>query len=214
MQIRFELTGLTALLMHNDDVEAADRLKSWQKNPDNKQISVAGDDRSPGWTWRNYLYHDGKNIALPSQNLMVALRQAGAQMVLKKNKTYKEISQSGMGILTEFMDFRSGGKQIKIGDIIALRDKTFEQQSNACRDLGFRLFIKRARVAQSKHVRVRPRFDQWSISGELTVVAQELTFDIVSKLFDLAGRVGLCDWRPGCKTPGPFGMFSSKIESV
>lgn len=211
MQVRFELTGITSLLMHNDDVEAADRLQRWRKDPTNKGISVPGDDRSPAWTWQTYLYHDGSHVAMPSQNIMVCLRQAGTQMILKKQKTYKEVSQSGMGITTEFVPFLSGGRQIAMQEIIALQDKPFIDQSDACRAIGFRLFAKRARIGTSKNIRVRPRFDQWSVSGEITVVAPELTLPVVRQLFEIAGRVGLCDWRPGCKTPGPFGMFTSEV---
>ena len=75
-------------------------------------------------------------------------------------------------------------------------------------------FVKRAKIGTSKHIRVRPRFDSWQVRGELLVVEAALTFDIVSQLFELAGRVGLCDWRPGGKTPGTFGMFDSKLTKI
>lgn len=214
MRVSFELRGLTAMLQHKDDIEMADRLDQWRKDPRNKGISKAGDDRSPAWTWQSCLYHDGKHISMASENIMVCLRQAGAQMILKKQKTFKEISQSGMSILTEFCEFTTGGRQISMHDIIAIRDMSFEQQADACRELGFRLWCKRAKIGTSKHIRVRPRFDDWAIRGELLVVAPELTLDAVRQLFDLAGRVGLCDWRPGCKTPGPFGMFEAIVSQV
>lgn len=214
MKIRFDLTGITALLMHNDDFESSDLLNAWRKAPANKGISVAGDDRSPAWTWQTYLYHDGEHLAIPSQNLMTCLRSAGSQMILKKQKTFKEISQSGMGIYSEFLDFRNDGKQIAIRDVVAFRDETFQSHQEMTRKLGFRLFGKRAKIGTSKHLRIRPRFDNWSASGELVVVAPELTFDALKQMFELAGRVGLCDWRPGCKTPGPFGMFSAKLAKI
>lgn len=216
MKIGFELTGLTALIQHQDDVEASDRLDAWRKDSKNRGVSKAGDDRSPAWTWQTYLYHDGQHVALPSQNLMVCLRTAGAQMILKKQKTFKEISQSGMGIFAEYMDFRCGpgNKQVKIEDVLALADLPFPEQADAVRQLGFRLFVKRARIGTSKHVRVRPRFDAWTASGVVVTTKQELTFDAVCKLFELAGSVGMCDWRPGCKTPGPFGMFTSELKQL
>ena len=216
MRIGFELTGLTALIQHQDDVEASDRLDAWRKDSKNRGVSKAGDDRSPAWTWQTYLYHDGEHIALPSQNLMVCLRTAGGQMILKKQKTFKEISQSGMGILAEYLEFRCGADnhQVAIADVLAVADATFVEQADMARELGFRLFIKRAKIGTSKHVRVRPRFDQWTARGEVVTTKQELTFDAVSKLFELAGSVGLCDWRPGCKTPGSFGMFTSQLREV
>jgi len=218
MKVAFELKGLTALLPHNDDVTASDRLEAWRKAPENKGISRAGDDRSPSWTWHEYLYDDGENVSIPSQNLMTCLRSAGSQMILKKQKTFKEISQAGMGVFAEYLDFRVGDSKasIPIASVRELRDLTFEEQADAVRDLGFRLFVKRARIGTSKHVRVRARFDNWHASGEIIVraSAQELTFERVSKLFELAGQVGLCDWRPGCKTPGPFGMFKSTVKQT
>ena len=35
--------------------------------------------------------------------------------------------------------------------------------------LGFELFAKGAKIGQSKHIRVRPRFNAWSASGTITV---------------------------------------------
>ena len=213
MRLAFELRGITALLMHQDDVEASDRLDAWRKDPKNKGVSKAGDDRSPAWTWQTYCYGDGKRLTVPSANLMVALRQAGSQMILKKQKTFKEISQSGMFIESEFLDFQCGSplRSVDMEAIAGLAEKPFAAQADAVRKLGFRLFVKRAKIGTSKHIRVRPRFDQWRITGAIETHAAELTEDAVRQLFQLAGRVGLCDWRPGCKTPGPFGMFEATV---
>lgn len=214
LTVAFELTGIMPLIVHQDDVEASDTLQEWRKDPANKNLSVAGDDRSPAWTWQTYLYSDGENVTLPAANLMVCLRQAGAQLIMKKQKTYKEISQSGLLIPTEYLDFRCNGHAIPMAKIEAMRDDRFPVQMKKAQDLGFRLFIKRARVGQSKHVRVRPRFDRWSAGGTIQVLAPEISYEVLTQLFELAGRVGLCDWRPGCKTPGPYGMFSATLKKV
>lgn len=214
MQVRFELTGVMPLLMHQDDVEAADLLQKWRKDPANKNLSTPGDDRSPAWTWQTYLYHDGTHVVLPAANIAVALRQAGTQMILKRQKTFKELTQSGMLITTEFCEFRCHGNQIALADLAAVRDLPFTEQADRCRELGFRLFAKRARIGTSKNIRVRPRFDNWSVSGVIDVFALELTLPVLQQLFEIAGRVGLCDWRPGCKTPGPFGMFQAELAKV
>ena len=214
MNVRFELTGVMPLIAHQDDVEASDLVKEWQRDPANKNMSVAGDDRSPPWTWQTYLYSDGEHVTLPAANLMVCIRQAGANLILKKQKTYKEISQSGLLIPTEFLTFTVDGQQIPMSAIHAMRDDTFKRQAEAVEKLGFRLFVKRAKVGQSKHVRVRPRFDRWSISGTIRILVPEISYDVLVQLFDLAGRVGLCDWRPGCKTPGPYGMYESRLKKA
>lgn len=212
MILKFKLKGLTPLLMAKHDIEERDRLAAWRKDPANKNRSVPGDDRAPAWTWQTALYHDGERISFPSDNIMVALRQAGAQMILKKQKTMKEISQSGLLIVEEFCDFTTGGKSIDMQTIAGLAEQSFQEQSNAVRKLGFRLFVKPCRVQTSSHIRVRPRFDNWQVSGSIQVLAPELTREVVQQLFALAGRVGVGNWRPGCKTPGRFGMFEAVVE--
>lgn len=215
MLVEFKLRGLTALLMHADDVEQADLLTEWRQDPDNKGVSKAGDDRSPAWTWQTYLYRseEGK-IAWPSANLMVCLRQAATQIVMKKQKTFKEASQAGIWPSKEYFSFLCQGKEIGMDKIQAMTDLPFAQQVQRCRDLGFTLFTKRARVGTSKHVRVRPRFDNWSVVGTLEVQDSipELTTQVIEQFFTLAGRIGLGDWRTGCKTPGPYGRFISELK--
>lgn len=217
MQVKFKLTGRTPLLMHSDSIEASEEVKAWQKDPANKGLSVAGDDRSPAWTWQGYLYSDGEHVAVPASNIMVCLRQAGVQIPLgkgSKGKTLKEATQSCMYIDEEFCRFESNGRQIPVAPILSMRADgiSFEEQSDAVRGLGFRLYLKRARIGQSKHIRCRPRFDNWSVSGTVFITRPDIiSINVLDQLFGIAGNVGLGDWRPGCKTPGSFGMFSHEL---
>jgi len=218
---RFTLTGITPCLFHSDDVEAGDDLKEWRRSPDNKDSSVPGDDRSPAWTWQTYLYHDGTHVAVPATNLMKSLCYAGSQMTLKGKTTFKKLSQSGLLIPSEYLDFRYGpdlDRKLPIADVLAVRESPFKEQSNWARDRGFRLFVKRAPVGVGggKHVRVRARFDSWRITGVVQPTAPELTPDIVAKMFEVAGKqAGLLDWRPASpKSPGAFGMYMAKLEPV
>lgn len=212
MLVDFTLTGKMPLLMHADNVEGSALLDEWRKAPENKNLSVPGDDRSPPWTWQTYCYSDGIHIVMPHENIMVALRNAGTQLTLKRQKTFKEISQSGLLMQDEYCEFRAGKNQVAIDDLTAMRDRPFAEQSELVKKMGFSLFAKRARVGQAKHVRVRPRFDAWSVSGTIAILKPEITYEVLVKLFDLAGSVGLCDWRPGCRTPGPYGMFTSELK--
>lgn len=214
MQIAFELRGMMPLLMHADDVEAADLMGEWRKDPANKNVSVPGDDRSPPWTWQTYCYHDGEYLSMPAAAIAVCLRQAGTQLILKRQKTFKELTQSGMLIDQEYCEFRNGGKQIPVDLLHDIRELPFRQQADAVRQAGFRLFVKRAVIGRAKHVRVRPRFESWSVNGTATVTATELNIDVLRQIFSFAGRIGLCDWRPGCKTPGTFGMFSATVDKI
>lgn len=217
MKVAFTLRGLSSLIQHADDIERADFLKQWRSDPRNSGVSVKGDDRTPAWTWQTYLYHDGTHITIPQDNLSVCLRAAGGQMSLKGNTTFKKLTQSGMRIESEFLEFRCGKDNLQrsIADVFALQHLEFSQQANYVREkLGFRLFLKRAKVGATKHIRVRPRFDDWTIRGTALIVAQELKIDVIRRLFEIAGSVGLGDWRPGSKTPGPFGVFESTVEKI
>jgi hypothetical protein len=80
LDYEFVLKCLSPILTHNDDVMASDELAAWRKDPKNKSVSVPGDDRSPPWTWMTYLYHDGVRLAMPQDNIMCALRHAGAKV--------------------------------------------------------------------------------------------------------------------------------------
>ena len=220
MKIDFELMGMTPFLMHKDDVEGSDQLKIWRTDPKNKEISVPGDDRSPAWTWHTYIHNDGKHFALPFDMLLANLRCGGAKKILKKMKTYKESVSAGTAIDGEFVDFftriNGGWKQVPIEPIVKMQHQPFAEQADRVRDLGFSLFVKRAKpegARGSKHVRVRPRFENWKVSGTLTVSARELTFSVMEEIFNLAGRIGLGDWRPGSpKSPGPFGQY--RVEKL
>jgi len=209
----FTLKGITPFLMHADDVEAADMLKDWRKSPGNKNQSTAGDDRSPAWTWQTYWYLDDKgNLTIPSDNLMRCLCKAGSKIILKKQTSFKELTQTGLCLPSDTLDFRNAGAPVPVAEFVEHRDEKFADQKKRVQKAGFDLLVKRAAVGQSKHVRVRPMFRSWSASGTIQVTAQEFDAEKLQELFDLAGTVGLGDWRPGGKTPGRFGMFESEVK--
>ena len=212
---RYTLTGVSPLLMHADDVEKSDMLMAWRKDPKNKGISVSGDDRSPGWTWQTYCFSDGEFMVMPAECLSASIRQAGGSMILKGKKSFKEASQCGIIFNEDFPPLLVNGKPLKVSKIEDVRDKSFDEQREAVRRMGFDLFVKRAKIGQSKHVRVRPRFEEWSLKGTLEVTAKEIGESDLRQLFELAGFYkGLGDWRPGCKTPGRFGRFTAEIEKA
>ena len=213
----FTLTGTTPLIMHRDDVEAADMVTAARKDKASKD-QPRGDDRFPAWSWQTYLYDDGELVCLPSDNIRAALCKAGASIPIPKGrngKTFKAATQSGIILTRESNAFFTGGEEVAIADCRALWDEDFTDQANAVRDLGFRLLLKRAAVGQSKHVRVRPIFDEWSCEGEVVVTAPEITKSILQELFDVAGIGGIGDWRPSSsKKPGHHGQFSAKVKKA
>jgi hypothetical protein len=215
------ITGTQPLLMHNDDIEWADAMARWRDDKDNKKSSKAGDDRSPAYRWIGALYrNDAGQIIVPTENVMRALMEGGAMVPVpggKSGKTFKSQSQSGIMPNDIGWSLLINGRQIDAAKTIdaLLRETNFEKHKEAVQQLGFSLFLKRAKIGSSKHVRVRPRFENWSTSGELIVTDEQITTDVLSDILEMAGKYkGLGDWRPSSKTPGTFGMFTSMVEEI
>ena len=193
-------------------------MEQWKLDKDNKKNSKAGDDRSPAFRWIGNLYRNGSGqIIMPTDNIMRCLME-GASMVLvpggKSGKTFKAQSQSGIMPRSIGWEVLVNGQRIDTSALAGLmKEPDFAKHEAAARKMGFTLFKKRARIGQSKHVRVRPRFDQWSASGELCVVDEQITTSVLEDVLEMAGKYkGLGDWRPSSKTPGTFGMFTAKVE--
>jgi len=130
-------------------------------------------------------------------------------------RTAKEIAVSGVFFTDEHLTFTTSGKQLPYDAIRTFLDQPeFAHHAAAVQKLGFKLDVRRAVVGTAKHVRVRPRFETWTVSGTLEVTADEITHDLLVSIFEQAGRVGLGDWRPGAKTPGVYGMFSTNLKRI
>lgn len=213
------LTGITPLLLHHDNIGWAETMQKWTLDPANKKISVKGDDRSPAWRWIGALYVDSGKLVIPSDNLMTFLREGGARISTGKGQeTFKRRSQSGLVVDQAAWPIKVDGKEIPYAPFEALIDNPdFALHEQACKDYGFELFCKRAKISQSaKHVRVRPRFNTWSCAGTVTVLDDLITDDIFSSMLELAGAyAGLCDWRPSSpKSPGSFGQCVADIKAI
>ena len=212
----FTLTGKSPLLMHHDDIKGADRLKAWRSNHANKSISTPGDDRSPAWTWTTYLYTSRGEIVVPSEAIMGALRSAGAQVSLKGKQTFKAATQYGILTSAESFPILIGGETVATKPIEAMQlSNDFDEHEKTAESLGFVLFVNRAKIGQAKHVRVRPRFDEWAVKGMVQITEPAITEPILRELFAIAGdRAGIGDWRPSSKTPGPYGRFDADVKRV
>ncbi|MCK9327970.1 MAG: hypothetical protein M0P69_20920 [Bacteroidales bacterium] len=211
------LNGMRDLLMHKDNIQHGERVKKWSKDPANKDVSVAGDDRSPAWTWIGYLYAEYGKVVIDSDNLMTMLREGGAQVSTGKGKkTFKAQTQSGIIVNEIGWPLIVDWREIDYEPIKALlNENDFEKHLELAEELGFTLFVKRAKIGMSKHIRVRPRFSNWQASGTITVTDPMLTKDVLQDILTFAGaRCGLCDWRPSSKSPGQFGTFMATLEEI
>lgn len=211
------LTGKMPMLHHADNIEWADQMDAWKDNPKNKKGSKAGDDRSPAFRWLGSLYHDGNVIAIPNDNLMRAFMEGGAMVPVpggRGGKTFKAQTQSGMLVEGTHWPLLIDNKTVPVKPFLALEsESSFTAHRVAAEKAGFSLHVKRAKIGQSKHVRVRPMFERWSTSGTVHVWDDQITTDVLSQVVTHAGLYkGLGDWRPGGKTPGPYGMFTATVK--
>ena len=214
---KITITGTQPLLMHADDIEWADQMTAWKDNADNKKSSTAGDDRSPAWRWLGNLYHDKTRLVMPVENIMRCLMEGAAMVPVpngKMGKTFKAQSQSGIQPTDANWPLMVGGKEIAADKLLKLTGvKDFEVHKKAALDHGFELFLKRAKIGSSKHVRVRPQFQTWACGGGLVVSDEQITVAVLRKIFEMGGRYkGLGDWRPSSKTPGFRGMFTAIVK--
>lgn len=213
-----ELKGETPLLMHHDNLQWAEIMKQWEKDPANKKISVKGDDRSPAWRWIGNLYVEQGCVVVPSDNLMTVLREGGKRCPTGNGpQTFKAQTQSGLVVNQGAWPLIIGGAEIPYAPIKALiEEPDFALHELQAQELGFSLFAKRAKVGQAKHVRVRPRFDQWSCKGTITVFDEMITKEVLTNILVFAGAyAGMGDWRPSSpKSPGPWGKFIPTLKAV
>jgi hypothetical protein len=212
---QFEVTGLTPLILHRDDVVQADAVNAERKRikSEDKSKFSAGDDRCPPWTWRCYLHHDGKQIALPNDMLRGSLRIAGSRVELKGKRSYKSATVSAISFTNLHYPLLVQGKPIPWASVLAVGGE-FDQQAEAVKKLGFELQVLRVPVGMSKHVRVRPIFQEWSLKGTFALLDTTFPEDVLKQIWTLAGmQAGLGDQRPSApRTPGSHGIY--KVEIV
>lgn len=212
------LEGETPLLMHRDNIQFSERVRAWQQ--ENRSLSVAGDDRTPAWSWIGSLYDDGEYVGLNADNMMTMLREGGAKVPTgSKNETYKRQTQSGIVLEEICPPLLVNGKRLEMAPISALLDEdVFEAHVEVVREMGFDLLVKRAKVGTSKHIRVRPMFGKWAVITSLMVVDPKesgITQEVLQKILNKAGSLcGLGDWRPSSRTPGQFGRFKATVEPI
>ena len=212
------ITGTSPLIAHADNIEWSDGVEEWRQRPENKKYQRPGDDRVPAWTWIGCFNRDEtKRVVMPTENLMRCMSEGAAMVSVGRGaKTFKSQSQSGIQPTTYGWPILIGGEPIddaKLDELLKV-DIDFKVHKATVLDLGFYLFMKRAKIGTKKHVRVRPRLSNWSMKGELIVIDDQITYDVLYEILRCAGRYkGLGDWRPGSKTPGVYGMFDVKVTA-
>ena len=217
-RVKVTLKSETDLLMHADNIGFSDEMDRWKSDPKNKAASKPGDDRTPPWRWMGCLNYDHPTtglVTIPSEYLMRSMMEGAANVPSGKGqKTFKAQSQSGLLCPDFHWPLLVDGKSIPMAEINKCKTlDTFNENVDVAESLGFTLFIKRAKIGAAKHIRVRPRFSNWSISGEIIITDPLISIDVLQRILDQSGQYkGLGDWRPGSKTPGPWGMFTAQVS--
>lgn len=214
--INIQLRGLSPLLMHRDDVDSADTLEAWRKDPTNKSMSKPGDDRYPPWTWSTYLLHDNEKLIMPHEYVAACVCKAAASVTRGRQKTFKDIIGSSFLLQGDACQFLAGGKEIPVAAILKLSQRSvFAEHKTAAPAVGLQLYVKRVRVGTSKHVRVWPMFTSWEVRATAELKDDCLTVEVMKSIFGVAGKIGLGDRRPGSpKAPGRYGVFASEVKAA
>jgi hypothetical protein len=177
MQIRAELTGLRALLMHN--VRLADpldkvtqelaKLTSKRKKTEDDHALIADVE------WRGGLYWDEGGAYIPTENLVACLREAATAWKLGES-----VRRAVIPIEAQVPLVYEGPKTL---DALAKRPE-------------FRLRKAVKNTGGGTIVRTRPRFLKWSLAFEVEVDESELSLEDFGRIAERAGRlVGLGDAR-------------------
>lgn len=184
--------------------------------------SKAGDDRYPSHRWKTALWTDGEMVSVPESALRAAAEKVGATIRGVGKKTLKNAAATGLLFTQADIPMLVDGKPIPVSIIQAISG-SFAEHVHQARALGFMLDVRPARVMDKTHVRVRPRFPEWSIVAEVDVIedlwppdttsGSTRLIDRVREVFIAAGvRSGIGDWRPSSpKRPGAFGRFSAEV---
>lgn len=182
--IKFKITGVAPLLLHNGQL--ANPLNTFSKQL--KEVSKKRDKTDADFEelarieFYGSLYTmSGGVICLPGEVLESAFSSAASALKLKKK------SQGAIVCPDNYPLVYDGPQSI------AERWK-----DEACR------LIHAVKVGQSRVMRTRPMFNQWSCEFEIRYDTTKMNERDVIQIVNLMGDAGLCDWRP------KFGRFTAE----
>jgi hypothetical protein len=161
--------------------------------PDLSQMSKGG-KKSTGakdYTeeWRDYLYTSSGQVVQPSSHIEGALVKAAAGFKItgKRGKSYKDLFSAN--VIVDPVEIPHG---IAVPDML-----------DCDPDKPLYIDMRPVIVMRARVVRLRPTFKPgWQLSFTINVTDDELPFEILSDVLNLAGKtVGIGDYRP------KFGRF-------
>jgi len=210
----FSLTGTFPVLFHSDIPEKADLYEAWLKSPE-ARTTPKGDDRHPGWKWQTYVPDDGSLAAFPNTDVMAAIKNGAKKVVLRGNESYLRAATTGIYVSTEYCRWEGPKGPMTVDFMKKIAPSPFAEQAAAVKKIGGTLDVKRLPInnGKSKNIRVRAKFDQWTVVGQMMVIHDIVPEDKLKEIMELAGRLGgLGDYRPSSRKPGLFGQFDAKYK--
>ncbi len=189
--VKIKLTGISPLLMHSDRyanpidkmTKAHKELTSKRKKTDEDHQAIMRSE------WRGALYYDEKlGVYIPSVNIRSAMVEGA-----KLNKLGMNVKRGTM-ILTEREKLEYSGAKDP--------EKMY--------DSGGFVDVRSVVVGQSRLMRCRPIFREWSVSTEIQFDTQQVELEQIVLSLDNAGRlIGIGDFRPA--KGGMYGRFSVEV---
>ena len=185
-QVMLKITGLTPLIVHNGQLaDPLNKFSKAMKAVTGKRKKVDADyEELARLEFLGGLYLKDSRPCMPSQALE-------AMMISAAKKQRKGA------------DFKSG-MLIEESPYIEYDGPTNPDELWA--DERFRI-VAGVKVSQSRVMRTRPQFPQWSLQFGVTYIEELLNKRDIIEVVTIAGwQIGLCEWRP------KFGRF--KAEAI
>jgi hypothetical protein len=190
IEVEICIEGVSALIMHNE------RLAN-PLNPIAKEIKKVTDKKKKTeddshivmrLEWIGSLYTHEDNVVMPTRCIRSCFRNGA-----RASKLGKHVERA-----LSFPDLNAKFMYEGPSDIEALYDK------------GEHIDARLVRVGQSRVLRVRPKFEKWSIVAQGLLLTDVMDPQTLSDIATHSGRIeGLCDNR----TNG-FGKFTAEIKTI
>ena len=184
-QVILKITGLTPLIVHNGQLaDPLNKFSKAMKAVTGKRKKVDADyEELARLEFLGGLYLKDSRPCMPSQALE-------AMMISAAKKQRKGA------------DFKSG-MLIEESPYIEYDGPTNPDELWA--DERFRI-VAGVKVSQSRVMRTRPQFPQWSLQFGVTYIEELLNKRDIIEVATIAGwQIGLCEWRP------KFGRFKADV---
>ena len=184
-QVMLKITGLTPLIVHNGQLaDPLNKFSKAMKAVTGKRKKVDADyEELARLEFLGGLYLRESRPCMPGQDLEAMMISAA-----------KKQRKGG--------DFKSG-MIIEESPFIEYDGPTNPDELWA--DERFRI-VAGVKVSQSRVMRTRPQFPEWSLQFTVTYIEELLNKRDITEVATIAGwQIGLCEWRP------KFGRFKAEV---